>query len=78
MTDADLVLGYLDADYFHGGALKLDRDAAVSAIETRVAGPLGLSVTDAAYGIYRVANSIMSNAVTVSRCSAAWTRASSP
>ena len=65
VTDADLVLGYLDADYFHGGALKLDRDAAVSAIETRVAGPLGLSVTDAAYGIYRVANSIMSNAVTV-------------
>ena len=65
VTDADLVLGYLDADYFHGGALKLDRDAAVAAIESRVAGPLGLSVTDAAYGIYRVANSIMSNAVTV-------------
>ena len=65
VTDADLALGYLDADYFHGGALKLDRDAAVAAIEDRVAGPLGLSVTDAAYGIYRVANSIMSNAVTV-------------
>ncbi len=65
VTDADLALGYLDADYFHGGALKLDRDAAVRAIETRVAGPLGLSVTDAAYGIYRVANSIMGNAVTV-------------
>ena len=65
VTDADLALGYLDADYFHGGALKLDREAAVRAIETGVAGPLGLSVTDAAYGIYRVANSIMSNAVTV-------------
>ena len=65
VTDADLVLGYLDADYFHGGALKLDRAAAVAAIESRIAGPLGLSVTDAAYGIYRVANSIMSNAVTV-------------
>ena len=65
VTDADLVLGYLDADYFHGGALKLDYDAAVGTIETGVAGPLGLSVTDAAYGIYRVANSIMSNAVTV-------------
>ena len=65
VTDADLALGYLDADYFHGGALKLDRAAAVAAIESKVAGPLGLSVTDAAYGIYRVANSIMSNAVTV-------------
>ena len=65
VTDADLVLGYLAADYFHGGALKLDRAAAITAIESRIAGPLGLSVTDAAYGIYRVANSIMSNAVTV-------------
>ncbi len=65
VTDADLVLGYLDENYFHGGAMKLDRDAAVAAIETRVANPLGLSVTDAAFGIYRVANSIMSNAVTV-------------
>ena len=45
--------------------MKLDRDAAVNAIENSIANPLGLSVTDAAYGIYRVANSIMSNAVTV-------------
>ena len=65
VTDADLVLGYLDENYFHGGAMKLVRDAAIEAIETRIAGPLGLSLTDAAYGIYRVANSIMSNAVTV-------------
>lgn len=65
VTDADLVLGYLDENYFHGGAMKLDRDAAVNAIESSIANPLGLSVTDAAYGIYRVANSIMSNAVTV-------------
>lgn len=65
VTDADLVLGYLDENYFHGGAMKLDREAAIAAIETRVANPLCLSVTDAAYGIYRVANSIMSNAVTV-------------
>ena len=65
VTDADLVLGYLDENYFHGGAMKLDRDAAVDAIESSIARPLGLSVTDAAHGIYRVANSIMSNAVTV-------------
>ena len=65
VTDADLVLGYLDADYFHGGAMTLDRAAAVAAIENRIAEPLGLSLSEAAYGIYRVANSIMSNAVTV-------------
>ena len=64
VTDADLLLGYLDENYFHGGAMTLDRSAAASAIGSRVAKPLGLSVTDAAYGIYRVANSIMSSAVT--------------
>ena len=65
VTDADLALGYLDENYFHGGALTLDRAAAVNAIESKIAEPLGLSLTEAAYGIYRVANSIMSNAVTV-------------
>jgi N-methylhydantoinase A len=65
VTDADLVLGYLDADYFHGGAMTLDREAAINSIRDKIASPLGLSVIDAAYGIYRVANSIMSSAVTV-------------
>lgn len=65
VTDADLVLGYLDANYFHGGAMTLDRDAALSTIEDKVAKPLGLSVIEAAHGIYRVANSIMGAAVTV-------------
>lgn len=65
VTDADLILGYLDADYFHGGVMKLDRDAAMKSIEEMVAKPLGLSLMDAAHGIYRVANSIMSGAVSV-------------
>ncbi|NKB38776.1 MAG: hydantoinase/oxoprolinase family protein [Gammaproteobacteria bacterium] len=65
VTDADLILGYLDADYFHGGAMTLNREAASRAIEKKVAIPLGLSITEAADGIYRVANSIMSGAVTV-------------
>jgi N-methylhydantoinase A len=65
VTDADLVLGYLDADYFHGGAMTLDREAAIKAIQDKVANPLGISLIDAAHGIYRVANSIMSSAVTV-------------
>jgi len=65
VTDADLVLGYLDPDYFHGGAMTLDREAAINSISNKIATPLGLPIIDAAYGIYRVANSIMSSAVTV-------------
>lgn len=65
VTDADLLLGYLDADYFHGGAMRLDRQAAEQAIREEVATPLGIPVTEAAWGIYRMANSIMGNAVTV-------------
>ena len=65
VTDADLLLGYLDDNYFHGGAMQLDREAATRAVQDAVATPLGVSVIDAAWGIYRMANSIMSNAVTV-------------
>jgi N-methylhydantoinase A len=62
-TDADLVLGYLDAGFFAGGRMTLDRDAAVRALEARVAGPLGLSVQDAAAGMYRVINTNMAQGV---------------
>lgn len=62
VTDADLVLGYLDAAYFLGGEMRLDREAAARAIEERIAKPLGLSVTQAAWAIHRVANEEMANA----------------
>jgi len=62
VTDADLVLGYLDADYFLGGKMRLDRDAAVRAIETAVARPAGLSVEEAAWGIHTIVNENMTNA----------------
>jgi N-methylhydantoinase A len=62
-TDADLVLGYLDAGFFAGGRIKLDRDAAVRAIEEHVAGPLGLTVEAAAAGMYRVINTNMAQGV---------------
>jgi acetophenone carboxylase len=48
LTDAFLVLGYLDPDGFLGGRRRLDAGAARAALETRVAGPLGVSVDDAA------------------------------
>ena len=62
-TDADLVLGYLDADFFAGGRIRLDPAAARRAIEECIADPLGLSVTEAAAGMYRVINTSMAHGV---------------
>ncbi len=62
-TDADLVLGYLDPDFFAGGKIKLDRQAAVKAIEEHVAGPLRMSVAAAAAGMYQVINTNMAQGV---------------
>ena len=63
VTDANLLLGRLDADHFLGGDMKLDRAAAERAIADHVAKPLGLSVLDAADGIIRIAVTSMSYAV---------------
>jgi len=57
------VLGRLDPDRFLGGDLKIDRDLAHRAIETRLAGPLNLSVTDAALGVLRIVNNNMALAI---------------
>lgn len=65
VTDADLVLGYLDPEFFLGGRLRLDREAARRAIEERVAGPLGLDPVQAAWGIHQVVNENMASAVRV-------------
>ncbi len=65
VTDADLVLGYLDPHYFLGGSLVLDRAAAETAIQTHIAGPLGCSIDEAARGIYRIVNENMANAARV-------------
>ncbi|HYG90043.1 MAG TPA: hydantoinase/oxoprolinase family protein [Azospirillum sp.] len=53
-TDANLVLGYLNADYFAGGKMKLDVGAARDAIAECVGKPLGLSLEAAAAGMYRI------------------------
>jgi N-methylhydantoinase A len=52
VTDADLVLGILDPGFFLGGRMKLNRDKAVAALE-KIAGPLGVSVDEAALGVKR-------------------------
>jgi N-methylhydantoinase A len=65
VTDADLVLGYLDPDYFLGGGMTLDAAAAREAISNRIAEPLGVSVEEAAWGIHTSVNEDMANAARV-------------
>ncbi|WP_410620743.1 hydantoinase/oxoprolinase family protein [Amycolatopsis sp. cmx-8-4] len=65
VTDADLVLGYLDPGYFLGGAMTLDAAAAREAIGSRIAEPLGVSVEEAAWGIHTSVNEDMANAARV-------------
>jgi N-methylhydantoinase A len=60
-TDADLVLGVLDADNFLGGRMKLDTEAARRAIHDSVAKPLGMSLIEAAWGIREVLDSRMAD-----------------
>jgi N-methylhydantoinase A len=63
VTDANLVLGRLDADNFLGGELKLDLEGCKRQMAERVAAPLGLDPTEAADGILRIAVTQMSHAV---------------
>lgn len=65
VTDADLVLGYLDPNYFLGGKMKLDKEAAYSAIKEKIADPLGLEPIEAAWGIHKVVNENMANAARI-------------
>ncbi|MDQ2803203.1 MAG: hydantoinase/oxoprolinase family protein, partial [Pseudomonadota bacterium] len=65
VTDAQVVLGRLDAEQFLGGDLKIDPVLAHQAIEQHIAGKLGLSVTEAALGILRIVNNNMALAINV-------------
>ena len=62
-TDANLVLGYLNPDFFAGGAMKLDMDAARNAIQEHIAEPLGMDLASAAAGMYRVTCNNMAQGV---------------
>ena len=63
VTDANLVSGYLNPDYFLGGEIILDAGAARAAIEKTCAMSLGLSIERAALGIVEIANAAMVNAL---------------
>ncbi|MEZ4524112.1 MAG: hydantoinase/oxoprolinase family protein [Thermomicrobiales bacterium] len=65
VTDADLVLGYLNPDYFLGGEMALDVAAAVSAIDAEISGRLGMQAIEVAAGIHDVVNEMMATAAGV-------------
>lgn len=62
-TDANLVLGYLSAEHFAGGRMALDRAGAEKAIQEKVAGPLEMSLAEAAYGMCHIMNVNMASAI---------------
>jgi N-methylhydantoinase A len=65
VTDADLVLGYLGAASFLGGRMPLDPDQARQAIDRHLAGPLGLTIEEAALGIHAIVDENMANAARI-------------
>lgn len=62
VTDADLLLGYLDENYFLGGEMKLDKEAARRGVEEKIARPLGVSFIQAVWGIHDLINETMAAA----------------
>ena len=62
VTDANLILGYLNPGFFLGGRMSLDRERAEKAMQ-RIAEPLGMDVTEAAAAVYRIVNTNMVGAM---------------
>jgi N-methylhydantoinase A len=65
VTDADVVCGYLNPDYFLGGAQKLDVGASRAALKSHIADPLKMDVLEAAAGIQRIVDMRMADEVRV-------------
>jgi N-methylhydantoinase A len=62
VTDADLLLGYLDENYFLGGEMKLDKEAARRGVQEKIADPLGVPFIQAVWGIHDLINETMAAA----------------
>jgi len=63
VTDADVVLGYIDPNYFFGGQIKLNKEKATIAIREKIAKPLGMDVDQAAMFIKKVVDGNMANLI---------------
>ena len=63
VTDANILLGYIDPEAVLGGTKRLSKDLARQAVDSKIADPLGIKTEEAALGIYRVATAFMTVAV---------------
>jgi N-methylhydantoinase A len=63
VTDVDVLLGYIDPDYFLGGRKRLNKAKAEKAVREKIAGPLHLDVMEAAAGVYEIINNKMSDLI---------------
>jgi N-methylhydantoinase A len=64
VTDADVILGYLDPDFFLGGEIALDSKLSAKAISEKVGGPLDMTVDEAAQAILTAVSSFMADEIT--------------
>ena len=65
VTDADLILGYLDPNFFLGGEIKLNPELAQAALREKIARPLDLTAERSAWGVHEVVNENMANAARI-------------
>jgi N-methylhydantoinase A/oxoprolinase/acetone carboxylase beta subunit len=63
VTDADVVLGYLNPEFYYGGKLRLNKDRSIQSIRDKIAKPLGIDVEHAAEIIRKIVNGNMSSAI---------------
>ncbi|HUK91754.1 MAG TPA: hydantoinase/oxoprolinase family protein, partial [Blastocatellia bacterium] len=63
VTDADVVLGYINPGYYSGGRMRLEKKRSVRAIEEKIARPLGISVEEAAAIVRKIVNGNMTSAI---------------
>lgn len=63
VTDADLILGVLDPEYFLGGTMKINREKALKAMEQKIAVPLGLAVEEAALRVKQTIDAAMGDGI---------------
>jgi N-methylhydantoinase A/oxoprolinase/acetone carboxylase beta subunit len=63
VTDADVVLGYLNPEYYFGGKMRLDKNRAINAVREKIAKPLNIGVEDAAVIIRKIVNGNMASAI---------------
>ncbi len=63
VTDADIVLGYINPDYYHNGRMRLNEGKAAASIKGKIAGPLGIEVEEAALLIKKIVDANMGDVI---------------